>query len=47
MKTVSDSKLIAGIQAAQRGVFSTADLRTLLAEPHPAAFGRRVSRLLL
>ena len=46
MKVNADSRLIARLQPAQRGVFSTADLRTALAEPHRAAFGRRVRALL-
>jgi hypothetical protein len=45
MKTVEDSQLIARLAAAQGGVFSTSDLRTTLAEPHAAAFGRRVRAL--
>ena len=46
MKQASDAELIAELSPAQRGVFSTGDLRTALAERHPTAFGRRVGRLL-
>lgn len=46
MKAVADSRLVARLSEQQRGVFSTADLRTALADPHPAAFGRRIRNLL-
>jgi len=46
MKVVPDSQLIARLRARQRGVFSTADLRTALSDPHPASFVRRVRSLL-
>ena len=46
MKVMADSQLVTRLQAAQGGVFSTADLRTALAETHPAAFGRRIRGLL-
>jgi len=45
MNVATDSQLISRLAAAQRGVFSTADLRTALAEPHAAAFGRRIRAL--
>ena len=45
MKQVSDTHAVERVTAAQRGVFSKADLHTLLAEPHPAAFARRVQSL--
>ena len=40
-----DSRAVARIATAQRGVLSKADLQTLLAERHPAAFTRRVAAL--
>lgn len=46
MTTFADSRLIQRLSAPLRGVFSTADLQTALAERHPAAFGRRVHALL-
>ena len=46
MKLLADRDLVTKLQAAQGGVFSTADLRTILAEPHPAAFKRRVRALI-
>ncbi|MBM4059752.1 MAG: hypothetical protein FJ265_01450 [Planctomycetes bacterium] len=45
MKSTSDARAVARVAAAQRGVLSKADLQTLLAEPHPAAFRRRVRAL--
>ena len=33
------------LEKAQRGVFSTSDLKTMLNEPHPSEFGRRVRGL--
>ncbi len=45
MNLVADSQLVTRHSAAQGGVFSSADLQTAFAEPHPAAFGRRVRRL--
>lgn len=42
---LGDQKLIERIAVAQRGVISKADLQTLLAERHPAAFHRRVRTL--
>ena len=41
MKYPADARAIERAASAQRGVFSKADLQTLLAEPHPAAFARR------
>lgn len=46
MNLLDDSRTLARVAPEQRGVFSTADLRTALAEPHPAAFGRRIRALL-
>ena len=46
MKLFDDSQLIGGFTTPQRGVFSTADLKTALNEKHPAAFGRRISALI-
>jgi len=45
MKAVQDSQLIARLRGRQRGVFSTADLRTALSAPHAASFVRRVRSL--
>lgn len=46
MISITDSLLIARLSGEQRGVFSTADLKTAFGEPHPAAFGRRIRKLL-
>ena len=46
MNVVTDSQLITRLSEEQAGVFTTTDLRTALAERHPAAFGRRISQLL-
>jgi len=45
MKYANDVRAIQSVSAAQRGVFSKADLQTLLAEPHSAAFRRRFQAL--
>lgn len=45
MKYATDARAIEKAAAAQGGVFSKADLQTLLAEPHPAAFARRYRAL--
>lgn len=45
MKYTTDARIIEKVRPAQRGVFSKADLQTLLAEPHPAAFARRFRAL--
>lgn len=45
MNRAVDAREIGRIAPAQRGVFSKADLQTLLAEPHPAAFVRRIRAL--
>jgi len=45
MKRSSDARTIAELSPVQRGVFSKADLQTLLAERHTAAFVRRVASL--
>ena len=45
MKKDADAKALGRFDADQKGVYSAADLRTALAEPHPAAFARRVRRL--
>lgn len=46
MKAIPDSRLVARLSGPQSGVFSTADLRTAFAEPHTAAFARRIRELL-
>ena len=46
MKLMSDFQLLTSFDAAQGGIYSKADLQSALAEPHPAAFGRRVQSLL-
>ncbi len=46
MKLVSDSRTLKQLQAPQAGVFSTADLRAALAEPHSSAFARRIDHLI-
>ncbi len=45
MNKESDARAVARIASAQRGVLSKADLQTLLAERHAAAFTRRVLAL--
>jgi predicted transcriptional regulator of viral defense system len=45
MKGVADAQLLARLTGEQAGVFSKADLQTALAEPHPAAFRRRIQML--
>ena len=45
MKIVEDIDLIRTLGPRLRGVFSTADLHTALAEVHPAAFARRLNAL--
>lgn len=46
MKVVEDIDLVRSLGPPQRGVFSSADLHTALAEVHPAAFARRLNALL-
>jgi hypothetical protein len=46
MNATADLLEIQALQVAQRGVFSLADLRAALDEPHRAAFFRRVGQLL-
>ena len=46
MNSVADSQLIRRLDTGQRGVYSKADLQTAFGEPHPAAFTRRIQRLL-
>ncbi len=46
MISIADSRLVTRLSGEQGGVFSTADLKTAFAEPHPAAFGRRIRKLL-
>jgi hypothetical protein len=41
----ADARRIAALARAQRGVFSKADLQTILAEPHAKAFQRRTRTL--
>ncbi|MBI1380366.1 MAG: hypothetical protein GC161_04685 [Planctomycetaceae bacterium] len=45
MNAVEDAEQVRALANAQKGVFSKADLQVLLAERHPAAFGRRVRKL--
>lgn len=40
-----DTDAIQRLAAAQTGVFSKADLQTILGDPHPASFVRRVRKL--
>lgn len=46
MKWATDRDLIEALRGAQSGVFSTADLKTVLAERHPSGFKRRIGALL-
>ncbi len=46
MKSLTDARLVTSISVDQRGVFSTDDLRTVLADRHRPSFARRVDRLL-
>jgi hypothetical protein len=46
MKVVEDIRRLGGLAKQQQGVFSSADLRAILADRHPAAFARRVDRLM-
>ena len=45
MKFIEDQRRVQRLRDAQRGVFSTADLRSALADRHPAALGRRIRKL--
>jgi hypothetical protein len=45
MKNALDARAVARVASAQRGVLSKADLQTLLADPHPAGFKRRIRAL--
>lgn len=45
MNLAADTRALERVARAQRGVLSKADLQTLLAEPHPAAFVRRIKTL--
>lgn len=45
MKLMADARRIERLREAQGGVFSTADLRTSLADRHRAGFQRRVAAL--
>jgi hypothetical protein len=45
MKLVPDVERVRELAAAQRGVFSKADLQVLLSERHPSAFVRRAAAL--
>lgn len=45
MNIAADTRALERVARAQRGVLSKADLQTLLAEPHPAAFVRRIQTL--
>lgn len=46
MNEGDDLQTVERLSASQRGVFSVADLRACLAEPHRAALYRRVDRLI-
>jgi hypothetical protein len=46
MKALTDARALQRLESAQCGVFSKGDIQTVLAEPHPAAFGRRVRALI-
>ena len=46
MKLMSDNQLLNRLDSSQGGVYAKADLQTTLAEPHPAAFGRRIRSLI-
>jgi len=46
MKIMSDHQLLNRLDSSQGGVYTKADLQTALAEPHPAAFGRRIRSLI-
>ncbi len=46
MKSLTDRDLLMELREPQKGVFSTADLRTALAERHPAGFKRRIQALI-
>ncbi len=46
MTLLEDARRVEESSAQQRGVFSTADLRALLPDRHPAAFARRVDSLI-
>ena len=45
MNVILDDRLLQPLAAAQRGVFSKADLQTALGEKHTAAFARRIRGL--
>ncbi len=45
MNGIADGRLLEQFDGDQHGVYSSADLRTALAEPHAAAFARRLQRL--
>jgi hypothetical protein len=45
MKSIDDARILSSLAEQQRGVFSTADLRSVLADRHPASFARRVRAL--
>ena len=45
MNLVADLRVLDRLDTEQRGVWSTADLTSALAEPHAAAFSRRVRQL--
>lgn len=46
MNAVTDIESIHAVRKSQGGVFTTADLRTALADPHPASLTRRIKRLI-
>jgi len=46
MNAIANAQLLRRFDAEQRGVYSKADLQTVFGEQHPAAFVRRVNKLL-
>ncbi len=46
MKSIKDIQTLRRLEADQRGIYSKADLQTAFGEANPAAFVRRVQRLL-
>ena len=46
MKSLSDHQQIQRLSGIQAGVFSAADLRTMLVDRHSASFARRINRML-
>jgi predicted transcriptional regulator of viral defense system len=46
MKTMTDTQLLASLDAAQNGVYAKSDLQTAFGEAHPVAFNRRLRSLI-